>query len=196
MSEQRDRFTSPTPEQLTPEQRHLFHRIADGPRAAGPQAFPLTNKAGALNGPFALMLLQPAIGSALQEVGSAVRYAGRLSSREREIAILAVAAGTGCAFEAWAHDRVGRSLGIDLQELADIAAGTFTTPDARERVCHDVARLLVAGGRVDERTFGEASAHIGAADLYELTVLAGYYTTLAWTLRVFDVGIPPGNAPG
>ena len=81
------------------------------------------------------------------------------------------------------------------QELADIAAGTFTTHDPREQVCHDLARILVAGGQVDDHMFSKAVAHLGALDLYELTVLAGYYTTLAWTLRVFDVGIPSGDVP-
>ncbi len=195
MSEQRDRFTSPTPEQLTAEQRHLFQSITNGPRASGLQAFPLTDDAGALNGPFALMLLQPGIGSALQEVGSAIRYAGLLSKREREIGILTVASATGCEFESWAHERIGLSIGMDKQELADIAVGTFDTPNSREQVCHDLPRLLVAGGQIDEGTFADAVECLGEGDLYELTVLTGYYTTMAWTMRVFGVGVPNGVGP-
>lgn len=190
MNEQGSRF-SPIPRgQLTDEQLCLFEKIVGGSRASGPQAFPLTSAAGDLNGPFSLMLLQPRVGSALQELGSAIRYSGGLSPREREIAILSVAEATGCKFEKWAHERVGLAVGLTAAEIAEIATGAFDASDMRERTCHDLPKLLLAGRTVDGETYSWAVGSLCEGDLYELSVLTGYYATLAWTMGVFDVGIP------
>lgn len=63
----------------------------DGPRAAE-SSFVLTDAEGRLEGPFNTMLLNPELGQSLQSVGSVIRYRTSLTDREREIAILAVAA--------------------------------------------------------------------------------------------------------
>ena len=70
----------------------LYERITTGPRASGPQHFPLTRADGSLTGPFDGFLLNPRLGEALQAVGAAIRYEGALTPRAREIAILTVAA--------------------------------------------------------------------------------------------------------
>ena len=52
---------------------------------------PITDEAGRLLGPFAVMLLTPEVGNAVQQVGAKIRFATALTARERELAILAVA---------------------------------------------------------------------------------------------------------
>jgi len=183
-------FRAAAPEELNAEQRELYDRIAGGPRSTGPQVFPLTDDRGALNGPFGLMLLQPRLGAALQEVGAAVRYGGDLTAREREIAILAVASATGSQFERWAHERVGLAMGMDAAELVAIEQDTFIAADQREQLCNDIPRLLLMDGYLDDALYARALAELGQGDLYELVVLSGYYATLAWTMSVFRVGIP------
>jgi 4-carboxymuconolactone decarboxylase len=81
-----------TPADLDDQQRVLYNAIAGGPRAAGPRLFALTDAAGRLNGPFNAMLFAPEVGTALQELGTAIRYRSSLTARIREMAILAVAA--------------------------------------------------------------------------------------------------------
>jgi 4-carboxymuconolactone decarboxylase len=125
------------PADLSDEQRRLHERIASGPRAAGPQHFPLTTADGALTGPFGVMVHEPALGAPLQELGSAIRYATSLSDRVREVAILAVAAATGSAFEQWAHERVGRAVGLADDELAAHAEGAFTSSEPAEHEPND-----------------------------------------------------------
>jgi len=73
-----ERIAALTPDTLNKAQAHLYDQIAGGPRAAGPQHFALTAENGALRGPFNAMLLAPKLGTAVQELGSALRYRGAL----------------------------------------------------------------------------------------------------------------------
>ncbi|GIM66501.1 hypothetical protein Pve01_88030 [Planomonospora venezuelensis] len=183
-----------TPTELSEAQRALRERIVGGPRGSGPQHFPLVHEDGSLTGPFGVMLHEPALGAPLQELGSAIRYATRLSARTREIAILAVAAATGSTFEAYAHERVGRAVGLTEDELTALADGTFTSTDPHERAAHAFCRRLLADtgpeARWDDETYASYAATLGATTMTELVVLVGYYRTLAQLLDVFDVGVP------
>lgn len=86
------RIPRPTPDELDAEQHRLYEAITSGSRAGGPGSAELTDEDGRLAGPFNAMLLNPPVGDALQRLGAAVRYRGRLTDRAREVAILAVAA--------------------------------------------------------------------------------------------------------
>jgi 4-carboxymuconolactone decarboxylase len=183
-----------TPAGLTEEQRDLRERIVGGPRGAGPQHFPLVHEDGSLTGPFGVMLHEPALGAPLQELGSAIRYATGLSARTREIAILAVAAATGCEFETYAHERVGRAVGLTRDELAALADGTFTSADPHEREAHAFCRHLLTGdARLSDDAYAAYAAALGTTAMTELVVLVGYYRTLAQLLAVHDVGAPPSS---
>ena len=48
--------------------------------------------------------------------------------------------------------------------------------------------LSLLDGDLDDERWAEASASLGAAVVFELTTLVGYYATLALQLRVFRVG--------
>ncbi len=184
------------PAEMSDEQRALHERITSGPRSTAPQHFPLTYANGALTGPFGVMVHQPALGAPLQELGSAVRYATGLPDRVREIAILAVAGSTGSAFEAYAHERVGRAVGLDDEELAALAAGTFTSADPVEAAAHTLCRRLLEGhSRLTDAEYAALRATLGTATITELVVLVGYYRTLAQLLDVHDVGTPAGSPP-
>jgi len=49
-------------------------------------------------------------------------------------------------------------------------------------------RSLLASGDVGDEDFTALADHVGAAGVFELTTLVGYYTTLALQLKVFRVG--------
>jgi 4-carboxymuconolactone decarboxylase len=183
-----------TPAELTDEQRAVHDAIASGPRAAGPQHFPLVDASGALTGPFGVMVHEPALGAPLQELGSALRYATGLTDRVREIAILAVAAATGSAFEAWAHTRVGRAVGLGDDELTALAEQAFTSSDPAEAAAYDFCRRLLEGRcRLTEVEYADLVEALDSSTVTELVVLVGYYRTLAQLLDVFDVGVPDGS---
>jgi 4-carboxymuconolactone decarboxylase len=173
------------PEQLTDAQKALYDRITGGPRAAGPRLFPLADAEGRLAGPFGAMLLTPAIGEALQELGSAVRYRGALPDRSREIAILVVAHHWRSAFEVQAHEAVGRAAGLDDEEIA--ALRDERHDELPERLVADTAYALAARGDLDDAEYVRAVEAIGEDGLFELSTLVGYYATLALQMRIFRV---------
>jgi len=175
-------------DQLDQRQRELYDAIAGGARARGPQAFPLTDEAGRLEGPFNAMLLSPRLGGALQALGGALRYGGQLTDRAREIAILVVAGVWDSEFETYAHEAVGRSVGLRDEELAALRDGRPQAfDDASERLVAATTLALTQRSDLSDEEFLAARDGLGNDVLFELTTLVGYYTTLAMQLRVFRV---------
>jgi 4-carboxymuconolactone decarboxylase len=186
-----------TKDQLDPSQLELYEQIASGPRATGPQHFPLVDRVGALTGPFGIMLHEPALGRPLQDLGAAIRYRTHLSDRVREIAILSVAAATGSEFERYAHERVGRSVGLTDDELSGLADGRFVTDDPVEAAIYRLCdRLNRHQFPLSDADFTHFQKTLGETTLIAVVVLVGYYRTLAQLLHVFEVGIPTGADPG
>ena len=183
------------PSSLDGEQRSLYDAIAGGRRAQGPQLFRLADDEGRLEGPFNAFLLQPRLGSALQALGSSVRYDTGLDDRCREIAILVVAAHWRSDFEWYAHEAVGRSAGLGDAELAALRDGRHAALAGREAVVARTAAALVTRGDLDDAEYREAVDQVGTAGLFELLTLVGYYATLALQLRVFRVPAPDRTAP-
>jgi hypothetical protein len=178
------------PAALDAEQRSLYDAIAEGRRAQSPQLFRLTDADGRLEGPFNAFLLQPRLGAALQALGASVRYETGLDDRCREIAILVVAAHWRSAFEWHAHEAAG----LGDAELDAVREGRHAALARRESVVARTAAALVTRGDLDDAEYREAVDCIGAAGLFELLTLVGYYATLALQLRVFRVPAPQGPA--
>ncbi|TYB51613.1 carboxymuconolactone decarboxylase family protein [Nonomuraea sp. PA05] len=167
------------PDELGPEARALYDRITSGPRGRF-----MVDEEGGLTGPFNAMLLSPPLGDPLQELGAAVRYRSTLTDRARELAILIVAGHRDSAFERAAHEPIARELGFTEEQLAALRDGSpLPLADAGEAAVLRVARALVAEGDLDEEEY----AVLGERELFELTTLVGYYSTLALQLRVFRV---------
>ena len=183
------------PSALDDDQRSLYDAIAGGRRAQGPQLFQLADSQGRLEGPFNAFLLQPRLGSALQALGSSVRYDTALDDRCREIAILVVAAHWRSDFEWYAHEAVARSVGLYDRELAAIQEGRHSALTGREAVVARTVAALVTRGDLDDAQYREAVSQVGTAGVFELLTLVGYYATLALQLRVFRVPAPDDAAP-
>jgi 4-carboxymuconolactone decarboxylase len=184
------RIAKLTPELLTPEQREVYDAIAGGRRAQGPQLFRLVDADGGLEGPFNAFLLQPRLGVALQALGSAVRYETSLSDRAREIAILVVSVHWDSVFEWYAHEAVGRHVGLTDDELEGLGKQRYDAFAGDEQVIARTTHLLAAEGDLDDEAYAEALAVLGEAGLFELLTLVGYYATLALQLRVLRVPAP------
>lgn len=187
MTERMHRFVEA---ELNDEQLAVYRSITGGPRAAGKQHFALTDEHGSLNGPFGVMLHAPGLGVALQEVGAAVRYRTRMSDRAREIAILQVAVLTSSEFEWYAHERVGRAIGLTDTELLGIRNGTFTSADAKEQAISTLSIRLLESDDLGDDHFAEVSAALDSEEILEVVILVGYYRTLAQMMNVFAIGAP------
>lgn len=175
---------------LDSEQLAVYRTITEGPRAAGRQLFALADDVGALNGPFGVLLHAPSIGGPLQELGAAVRYGTRMSDRCREIAILLVAVGMSSDFEWYAHERIGRAVGLDGAELEALQAGTFRPEDPVEGAVTRLCELLLGDSDIGDEEYARLVAELGEPLIIEVTVLVGYYRTLAQLLQVFAIGAP------
>jgi 4-carboxymuconolactone decarboxylase len=191
-----ERLPRLTKAELNKEQLNLHQMITSGPRTSGPQLFELQDAQGALNGPFGVMLYAPALSGPLQELGAAVRYRTTMNDRTREIAILTVATATGSAFERHAHEPIGQAVGLTEAELSALRNGTFTSADPTETAAYTVCRrLLDANARQPwcDEEYTAAVAALSREGVLELTVLVGYYRTLAQLMHVFAVGTPGGS---
>ena len=181
------RLAKLTPAELDDAQREIYDSITTGPRAQGPRHFDLTDSSGALNGPFNALLYSPPLGNALQALGAAVRYETELTARERELAILIVAAHWSSTFEQHAHESVGRAAGLTDADFAVLRGGAVPVlDDPRERAAA-AAVLAMTRGDLSDDEWAAASAALGHATVFELSTLVGYYATLALQLRIFRV---------
>ncbi len=134
------------------------------------------------------MLLNPPIGDALQGLGAAIRYGGRLSPRCREIAILAVAAHWRCGFEQRAHEPIAAQAGLSGAALAALREGeAVDLSDPEEAAVHNATRHLLRHHDLDDDSYRAAVNALGPDKLFELTTLVGYYSMLALQMSVFDV---------
>lgn len=180
---------------LDEDQLAVYRSITGGPRASGKQLFPLTDGEGALHGPFGAMLHAPGLGGALQELGSAVRYRSSLTDREREIAILQVAAATECEFEQWAHERIGQAAGVTADEVEALAKGEEFSTTPHEDAVRSLTATTLAGDDVGDEEFAALSDVLTSKEIVEVVILVGYYRLLAQVMQVFDIGIPQEGEP-
>jgi 4-carboxymuconolactone decarboxylase len=179
------------PDELNEPQRRLYAAIIGARKGGAVGAVSLVDDEGHLTGPFNAMLLNPDLGMALQELGSAIRYRGALTPRCRELAILAVAAHWQCGFELDAHSLIGEQVGLTAAEIAAVRAGGPTPlTDDEEAAVLSATRLLARTGDLTESDYDAATQLLTPSMLFELCTLVGYYSLLAMQMRVFGVSRP------
>lgn len=170
------------PEDLTPAQRALYDELCSGPRADRARPRGPVDDAGRLTGPFGAMLHVPAVGGPLQRLGAALRYEGGLPDDVREGIVCLVAGVHGSSYERHAHEPIARRAGVSDGDLAVLSRGDVPQAAGAElRLAH---ALLTAAPE------GDPVAELGPAAAFEVITLVGYYTTLAWQLRLFGLEAP------
>ena len=183
------------PAELSPAQRDLYEAIAGGPRASQAGTVPITDADGRLLGPFAVMLLSPEVGHAVQQVGAKIRFGTALTGRERELAILSVAGVLRSDFERLAHEPAARALGLAQEQIDAVLAGRI--PDglsAEEAAAGRLARVMTADRTLSDEDYADGIAALGRERLADLTWLVGYYAALALALAVFRPALPESFA--
>jgi len=179
------------PADLDAGQRALYDAITGGPRAAQAGTVPITDEEGRLVGPFAVMLLAPAVGNAMQQVGATIRFGTGLTGRERELAILTVAGVLDSDFERLSHEPAARALGLSQDQVDAALAGRVPagTDDDEALVCR-LAKVMTADRTLADGEYAGGVAALGTERLAELTWLVGYYSALALALAVFRPVLP------
>lgn len=167
------RFRDLAEADLTPEQRAVVDAIVAGPR-------------GEFGGPFSTLIRSPELADRVQALGETIRYRSSLPATCRELAVLAVAARWGAAYERQVHGRLALEAGVEPTALEAIDAGRDPELPAGEHAAYAFVRELVDTGRVSNEAFAAAHEAFGDEGVVDLLGLAGYYTLLAFVLNVAD----------
>lgn len=174
------------PDSFDEGQRALYESITGGPRASQGGIASIVDESGRLVGPFAVMLLAPEVGDAVQQVGAKIRFNTALTGRERELGVLTVAGELRCDFERRAHERAALRLGLTQAQVNAVVSGQV--PDGltgdEALVCR-LALVMTAERNLGDEDFEAGVAALGKERLAELTWLVGYYSALALSLAVF-----------
>lgn len=183
---------APTRNELDPDQAALYDLIVAGPRGRDSGTIPLVDDDGRLLGPFGLMTIVPAIGHAVQDLGAAIRFRGRLTPRQRELAILTVAAHHRSEFEWFAHERAARDAGLGPTQLTALKAGGEPAGlDAEEILLTRAVRTLLRCPPPGDPEWRRVRSSLSRETLAELTWLCGYYSMLAVSMAALDPELPP-----
>jgi 4-carboxymuconolactone decarboxylase len=179
------------PADLDDAQRALYAAITGGPRASQAGTVPIVDESGRLLGPFAVMLLTPEVGNAVQQVGAKIRFATALTARERELAILAVAGVLRSDFERLAHEPAALRAGLTRAQVNAVLSGQVPGGlDGDEPLVCQLAQVMTADRTLADEDYEAGVAGLGKERLAELTWLVGYYSALALALSVFRPALP------
>src|SRR5699024_7931645 len=131
---------------------------------------------GQLIGPFNAFLYNPAIGSALLGIDSAVSLDSSLSAPIREIVTLAAAGLWGSDYVSYAHEIRADLLGLapeTIESLANGGAPVGLTGD--DLIAAQFTQELVQTHRVDDALYHAAEAAFGQEGVVDMVNLVGAY---------------------
>jgi 4-carboxymuconolactone decarboxylase len=148
-------------------------------------------------GPRTAILLTPKVGAALNGVSAALSANSALPQDLYELTIIMVAREWDSQFEWWVHGPQAELAGVPAEVVE--AIGVDRTPrfekPAQEAVYLYLKDLLGPAHAVSDANYQRLLGIIGAKQLVELNVLAGYYTAFAMNLVSHNVPLRAGVAP-
>jgi alkylhydroperoxidase family enzyme len=120
---------------------------------------------------------------------------GTLPRRDTELVILRVAHNTGSEYEREQHEKIGRDVGMSVEEIARVREGAAASGwSERQVVLLETTDELHASQQIGDELWGRLRAQFGERELIELCMLVGHYEMLAMTLNSLRVQ-PDGIAP-
>ena len=104
---------------------------------------------------------------------------------------MAVGAAWNSAYELYAHQAVGKSVGLPEETVKALAAGQVPEDlSAQEKSAYEFAHQLAATYRVDPAAHAQAKAAFGDKGLVDLVMLTGLYLVTCALLNAFEVPVP------
>lgn len=177
------RLSPINPELLDAEQRAVYDAIANGPRKG-------------VRGPLAVWMHRPQLADRAQALGRYCRYDSSLPPRLSELAILLMGRHWLAEYEWAAHKPFALEAGLALDVIEAIRDGrqpAFVQQD--EALVYAFMNQLHTQRAIDDALYAELVKAIGQDGLVDLVGIAGYYTLISMTIKVFEVPPPQGVAP-
>jgi len=171
--------------ELNEHQLRLANEIG-GTRGGGP----------AVNGPWGLLLRNPALCEIGAKFGTMLRDATSAPKRLSEIAIAVVARHWTAQFEWYAHAPQALRAGVSKEVVEAIRERRRPVFDKRdEEAVYDYVTELIATKKVGDKTYQALIAQVTQEQAIEITTIAGFYATVAMLIVAFEVDLPEGEKP-
>lgn len=128
-------------------------------------------------------------------LGRAILASTALSPRLREMAVLTVAARTGCRYERSQHTPVARAVGVTGDQMDVLASGEITEGlfTEQQRTALTAVTELLTGHTLEPATLKSLQEQYSDQEIVELIALTGYYTMLAGLANGLDVDVDPAG---
>jgi alkylhydroperoxidase family enzyme len=145
---------------------------------------------------FRVLLRQPGVAKAVQDLLVALLFRGSLDARLRELLIMRLGWATGSAYEWTQHWRVARELGVSAEDLLGVRDWRRCDRfDARDRAVLAATDETLADGRVSDATWRECCRHLATdAERIELVAAIGCWRMVSSVLRSLEVPLEDGVA--
>ena len=178
-----------TREDLPETKRHIYDHIAEtrsGDKSA--KGMPRV---------FQLILNNPDAAQPVAALGEYLRFGSSLDPAIRETTILSVAREMGSQYE-WAHhEPIARQVGVRDEVIEAIRSGKAPMGlPPKEGVFAQVAKEILSGKSLSDRTFQAVEHLLGPEQTVELIVLVGYYSMLSSVMDALGIELEPGVEPG
>lgn len=157
---------------------------------------PKSDTYAGIHGPGGIRLHSPRCAVTQIPNGHYIRRDAGITSRERELAILATARELDSQFEWMAHEEPARKAGIPEATIETIRVrGPLDSLAEADAILVRLAREAFTGRRVTKETYAAAVGLFGTRKLVDIVQLMGNYAGTALLLTVFDVQLHPGKTP-
>src|ERR1700722_7594433 len=177
------RYSKLSPADMSPAQKAVVDEIVSGKR-------------GRFGGPFELLIRAPEVCKHLSRLGEYLRWGSSLSPALSELAICLTARHIRANYEWHAHAPLAVEAGVPAAAMEAIRIGAAPNLPAKDQaLVYKLVTELIDSKRLSDASFAEAIAAFGEQGVVELGTIIGYYTAIGNALNVFQVALPPGQAP-
>ncbi|KAL9082516.1 MAG: hypothetical protein Q9165_008874 [Trypethelium subeluteriae] len=148
-------------------------------------------------GPFSILAYTPDLFKPFMDFGEALLHQPGLTSRMRELAILAVTAAYPTPFVAYAHVRIAEKIDPPLTpEQTDAACKGILPPGLqdKEATAYKVSLIMARGvGTLPEEEWKSAESLLGKESVARIAHFVGFYLYACSLMRMGEVGLPDSD---
>jgi 4-carboxymuconolactone decarboxylase len=156
----------------------------------------VAGKRGRFGGPFELLIRSPEVCKHLSRLGEYLRWGSSLPPALSELAICLTARHIRADYEWHAHAPLAVEGGVPAAAVEAIRTGAAPQFAAKDQaLVYKLISELIETKRLSDASFAEAIGAFGEQGVVELGTIIGYYTAIGNALNVFEVALPPGQAP-